>query len=69
LVGRHCFAGDFNTHSKRWDPRCQVQRDAAFWEDVIDENALEIENDGRPTHNWTREDQEGESVLDLMLGN
>jgi hypothetical protein len=62
-------AGDFNAHSKRSDPRCQVLRDAAFWEDVIDENGLEIGNDGRPTHHWSREDQEGESVIDLMLAN
>jgi len=63
------LAGDFNTHSKRWDPRCQVQRDAAFWEDMIEKNGLEIENKGSPTHHWTREDQEGESVIDLMLEN
>jgi hypothetical protein len=67
--GGTVLAGDFNAHSKRWDPRCQVQRDAAFWEDVIDENGLEIGNDGRPTHHWTREDQEGESVIDLALAN
>jgi hypothetical protein len=40
-----------------------------FWEGVIDENGLEIGNDGRPTHHWTREDQEGESVIDLRLAN
>jgi len=62
-------AGDFNSHSKRWDPRCQVQRDVAFWEDVIDENGLEIGNDSRPTDHCTREDQEGESVTDLTLAN
>jgi len=44
------LAGDFNAHSKRWDPKWQVQRDAAFWEDAIDENGLEIGHDGRPTH-------------------
>jgi len=63
------LGGDFNAHSKRWDPRCQVQRDVTFWESVIDENGLEIRNDGRPTHHWTREDQEGESVIDLALAN
>jgi len=36
---------------------------------VIDENGLEIGNDGRPTHHWTRGDQEGESVIDLTLAN
>jgi len=63
------LAGDFNAHSKRRDPRCQVQQNAGFWEDVIDENRLEIGNDGRPTHHWTRKDQEGESVIDLTLAN
>ena len=67
--GSTVLAGDFNAHSKRWDARCQVQRDAAFWEDVIDENGLEIGNGGRPTHHWTREDQEGKSVIDLTLAN
>ena len=46
-----------------------MQRDAAFWEDVIDEIGLEIGNDGRPSHHWTREDQDGESVIDLTLAN
>ena len=46
-----------------------MQRDATFWEGVIDENGLEIGNDGRPTHHLTREDPECESVIDLILGN
>ena len=46
-----------------------MQRDAAFWEDMIDENGLEFGNDGRPTQHWTREDHEGESVIDLTLAN
>jgi len=58
--GSTVLAGDFNAHSIRWDPRCQVQRDAAFWADVIDENGLEIGNDGEATHHWTREGHEGE---------
>jgi hypothetical protein len=45
--GGTVLAGDFNAHSKQWDPRCQVQWDAAFWEDVIGKNGLEIGNDGR----------------------
>jgi len=36
---------------------------------VIDENGLKIGNDGRPTHHWTREDEEGESFIDLTLAN
>jgi hypothetical protein len=46
-----------------------VQQNATFGEDVIDKNGLEIGNDGRATHHWTREDHEGESVIDLTLAN
>jgi len=46
-----------------------VQQNAAFWEDVIDDNGLEIGNDGKPTHRWTRDDQEGESVTDPTFAN
>jgi len=46
-----------------------VQRDAAFWEDVIDKNRLEIGNDGDATHHWPREGHGGESVIDLTLAN
>ena len=67
--GGTVLTGDFNAHSLQWDPRCQVQRNATFWEDVIDENGLEIGNDGRATHHWTREGHEGESVIDLTLAN
>ena len=38
-----------------------------FWKDVIDENGLEIGNDGRATHHWTRGGHEVESVIDLTL--
>jgi hypothetical protein len=65
--GGTVLAGDFNGHSQRWDPRCQVQQDAVFWDELSDKNGLEIGNDGRPTRHWTREDQEGESVIDLTL--
>ena len=43
--------------------------DAALWEEVIDENGPEVANDGQPAHYWTREDHEGETVIDLMLAN
>ena len=67
--GSTVLAGDFNAHSSRWDPECQVQRNAMLWKDVIDENGLEIGNDGRATHHWTRKGHEGESVIDLTLAN
>jgi len=68
-LGGTVLAGDFNAHRARWDPGCQVQRNATFWEDVIDENGLEIGNDTRATHHWAREGHEGESVIDLTLAN
>jgi len=30
------LAGDFNAHSRRWNPRSKEQWDATFWEDIID---------------------------------
>jgi len=63
------LAGDFNAPSSQWDSRCRVQRNTTLWEDVIDENGLEVGNDGQPTHYWTREDHERESVIDLTLAN
>ena len=67
--GGTVLAGDFNGHSTTWDRRCQVQLNATFWEDVIDENGLEIGNDWRAAHHWTTEGHECESVIDLMLAN
>ena len=67
--GGTVLAGDINGHSIPWDPRCQVQHNAAFWEDVIDEDGLEIGNEGRSPYFWTRDGHEDESVIDLTLGN
>jgi len=44
-----------------------VKRNTAFWEEVIDENGLEVGNNGQPSHYRTREDDEGESVIDLTF--
>jgi len=63
------LAGDFNAPSSRWDPRCQVQWNDALCAEVIDKNGLEVGNDGQPTHYWTREDHDGESVIGLTLAN
>ena len=63
------LAGDINAHRKGLDPRCNVQRNAAFWENVNDENEQEIGNDDRLTYLWTKEDQEGDSVIKLTFGN
>jgi len=67
--GGTVLAGDFNAHSSRWDPRCHLQRNATFWEDVIDENRLEIGYAGRATHHCTTKGHEGESVIDLTPAN
>jgi len=67
--GGTVHAGDFNAHSGWWDPRCRLQRNATSWETLIDENGLEVGNDGQCTHYWTREDYKGESVIDLTLAN
>jgi len=63
------LAGEINAHSIRWNPRCQAQWHAAFWESVIDQNGLEIGNDGKATLHWTRECHEGEWVIKLTLAN
>ena len=67
--GGTVLKGDINTHSRPWDPRCLGQRKAAFWEEVIDKNGLEMGNDGQSTHLWTRDGHQGESVIDLTLAN
>jgi len=48
------MAGVMNAHSRRWDPRCRQQRNATFWEEIIDQYRLEIGNDDRPTHHSVR---------------
>jgi hypothetical protein len=57
----------FDAHSRRWDPRCRELWDAIFWEEIIDENGPEIGNDDQSTHHWTRDGNEGESIVDLTL--
>jgi len=65
--GGTVIEGDINAHSIQWDPRSQAQRNAVLWEHVIDENGLEIGNDSGVTHHWTREGQNGMSVIDLIM--
>jgi hypothetical protein len=65
--GGTILAGDFNAHSRGWDPRCKEQYDATFWEEIIDEHGLEIGNDNQPTHHWARNGEEGELTIDLTL--
>ena len=53
-----------NAHSRKWDPRCRVQRDPSFWEGILHEHGLEIRNDNeRPTHHWERNGEDGDSTI------
>jgi len=47
--GKTVLGGDFTSHSSRRDPMCHAQNNAALWEGVIDNNGMEIGNDGRST--------------------
>lgn len=67
--GGTVLAGDFNAHSRRWDPGCTEQQDAIFCKDIIDEKGLEIGNNDWATHHWKREDLERKSIIDLTLTN
>jgi hypothetical protein len=44
-----------------------MQPIAAFWEEVIEINGLEIGNDGMPSNHWKRQTQQGESIIHLTL--
>jgi len=39
--GGTIIAGDMNAHRRRWDLRCREQRDATFWEEIINEYGQE----------------------------
>ena len=57
-----------NSHSRRWYPRCREQRDATFWDEIIDEHELEIGNDDdRHTYHWARNGDEGRWSIALTL--
>jgi ribonuclease HI len=57
------LAGDFNAHSRRWNPQCEQRRDAAFLEELIDAHELHVKNDGQAT----RPVSKCHSVIDLTL--
>jgi hypothetical protein len=46
-----------------------VQRNTAIWNDIIDENALKIGNDGRAAHHRTRDGQDIQSIMAQTLVN
>ena len=61
------LAESSNPHTSQSDPKCQVQPNAKFLEEVIDQNRLESGHDGSVTHHRRRERHEGEAFIDLML--
>jgi len=48
---------------------CQLQPNAAFWNDVIDKHLLEIANDVRATLRWKTQGHQGATVIYLSLVN
>lgn len=58
------LAEGYNAHSQCWNPRSTEWGKAAFWEEIIDENALVIGNDDQPTHYWTRDKSKGVFIID-----
>jgi hypothetical protein len=63
------LAGDIDAQSRARDGRCHTQRTAAFWEVVIDQNALEIGNDSQSTHYGSTGEHYSEWVFNLTLLN
>jgi len=63
------LAGDFDSHSQPWDPRCTERSDTTCWEAIIDEHWLVFGNDDRPSDYWNRHNSMGESVIDMTLAN
>jgi hypothetical protein len=61
--GGTVIAWDFNVHGILWDPGSRVLRNAAFWEEVVNDNGLDVGNDGLPKHYRRREVHEGGSVV------
>ena len=68
LITEHTILlGDFNAHSKIWNSRCQQQRNATFWEAVVEDNGLAYVGDGQQTCFTPNTDLY--SVIDLVFTN
>lgn len=61
--------GDFNTQSQQCDPWCLERREAAYWQEIINNHGLVIVNDNWPTDNWTGIESEADSIIVLTLAN
>jgi len=69
MQGSTVWPGGLNPQSIPWNSRWQVQREAAFCEEVTDENGLDMGIHGETTHQRRRHGHEHESVIDLTLAN
>lgn len=71
LLSEKCIvAGDFNSNSPVWNPRCQRRRDHRFLEDLIDTHSLAVMNDEWATRTANLDTREGETnhrIIDLTL--
>ena len=65
-TSRCIVAGDFNAHSRMWNPYCTTARNAAFLEDLIVAHELRVLNDERETRP-TRGGGSLHSIIDLTL--
>ena len=65
-VSRCILAGDFNAHSRIWNPYCTTPRNAGFLENLITTYELQIFNDDHETRP-TRERGHLHSIIDLTL--
>jgi len=63
------LAGDFNAHSRWWDPICTEQLEAVFFDRVIVKSGVEIEHKYQATHDRKGEGLEGGSIIDFTLAN
>jgi hypothetical protein len=61
------LAGYFNDHTIQWDSRCQVQQNAVFCDDMIDKNSLQSGDNDKATHDYTKKNHEGQSIIKLTL--
>ena len=60
------LGGDFNVHSRMWNPYCTTPRNAGFLENLITTYQLQILNDDHETR-LTRERGHLHSIIDLTL--
>jgi endonuclease/exonuclease/phosphatase family metal-dependent hydrolase len=48
------LAGDFNAHSRHWNPHCDAPLHHRFMEDLMDVHDLQYVGDGKETHSQSR---------------